>query len=549
MTKAIFRSILLVSLAVLLVSLFTIFGITYSYYNSQLRAEMRQEAVYVAAGLQESGEAYLERLKDSDMRLTWVAADGTILYDNKADPAQMGNHRDREEIATALSEGEAYATRKSDTLSERTVYYAVRLGDGTVLRISSTQYSLWVVIFSMMQPILIVCAVALLCAALIAVRLSHKIVDHVAEIDLDHPTDVPVYPELSPIVNRLCVQNRKIARQMAELTAKQNEFNTISGNMNEGIIIINSQAEILSCNRSALTVFHVTGETPKSVLALDDSDDFREAIAQALSGRNGYGCREVGGRYFSIMTTPVTNSDGTVDGALIFIQDETEKEARDALRREFTSNVSHELKTPLTSISGFAELMMNGMTDGEETKHFAGNIYREARRLITLVEDIIRLSRLDGNEVEYEREPVSLKALSRDVLERLAPIAAQKQVTLQCTGDDGTPESNPSLLEEILYNLCDNAIKYNRPGGSVEVRITAGDGHPVVQVIDTGIGIAPEEQSRVFERFYRVDKSHSREVGGTGLGLSIVKHGAARLGIQIDLKSALGSGTTVTLTF
>ncbi len=551
MTGKIFRSIFIVTGSVLLLCVIIVFAVTFNYYTGELKDALSKQAQYVAAGVESGGMEYLSDIGEkTDVRITWVASDGSVLYDSKADAASMENHRDREEIREALESenGVGIATRYSGTMSEKTTYYALRVKDGSVIRVSEKQYSAWVIVMSTVQPILVVLVAAIILAGVLASRLSKSIVRPINEIDLDHPENAQVYEEMAPIIRRLTAQNRSIKKQMEELKVKQTEFNAITENMSEGMIIIDAATEILSSNQCALSMFGVEGKPPKSILLLDGRDTFREAVRLALSGENGYDSFRRGGRCYNILATPV-KENGEVVGAVLVILDETEKEERETLRREFTSNVSHELKTPLTSISGFAELIRSGMTDAEDTRHFADNIYKEARRLIVLVGDIIKLSQLDGGEIPYDECPQDLYEIAKETEERLDMVAASHKVNLELTGEHTSIRGNRQILEEMIYNLVDNGIKYNHEGGNVRIRVAEENGRAVVSVADDGIGIPKDQQSRVFERFYRVDKSHSKEIGGTGLGLSIVKHGAAFHKATVTMNSDPGKGTEIFLTF
>ena len=551
MTGKIFRSIFIVTGSVLLLCVVIVFAVTFNYYTGELKDALSKQAQYVAAGVESGGMEYLSGIGEkTDVRITWVASDGSVLFDSKADAASMENHRDREEIREALESenGVGIATRYSGTMSEKTTYYALRVKDGSVIRVSEKQYSAWVIVMSTVQPILVVLVAAMILAGVLASRLSKSIVRPINEIDLDHPENAQVYEEMAPIIRRLTAQNRSIKKQMEELKVKQTEFNAITENMSEGMIIIDAATEILSSNQCALSMFGVEGKPPKSILLLDGRDTFREAVRLALSGENGYDSFRRGGRCYNILATPV-KENGEVVGAVLVILDETEKEERETLRREFTSNVSHELKTPLTSISGFAELIRSGMTDAEDTRHFADNIYKEARRLIVLVGDIIKLSQLDGGEIPYDECPQDLYEIAKETEERLDMVATSHKVNLELTGEHTSIRGNRQILEEMIYNLVDNGIKYNHEGGNVRIRVAEENGRAVVSVADNGIGIPKDQQSRVFERFYRVDKSHSKEIGGTGLGLSIVKHGAAFHKAAVTMNSEPGKGTEISLTF
>ena len=482
--------------------------------------------------------------------MTWVAADGTVLYDNEADASTMENHADREEIREALTSETGTAQRFSSTLSEQTLYVTQRLSDGTVIRLASAQKTVGLLLISMIQPILIILVLSLLLSAVLASRLSKGLIKPILSLDLEHPEDCETYDELTPLLSRLKRQNDTIQQQMNLLKQRQTEFAALTDNMSEGFLLLDRQGHVLSHNSGALRLLGV--EEPEgevNVLVLNREEPFRQAVDEALSGKRSQQMLHLNGRYCKLLANPVL-ADGKPAGAVLVLLDVTEQEQRDELRREFTANVSHELKTPLTSISGIAEIMQSGMVKPEDIQSFAGDIYQEAQRLIALVEDIIRLSRLDEGAESLERESVNLLSVAQDVARRLDSAAQKAGVTLKVMGLSVEVRGIPSVLDEMVYNLCDNAIKYNHPGGTVNVTVApADDGSAEVTVEDTGIGIPLEDQSRVFERFYRVDKSHSKEIGGTGLGLSIVKHGASLHGAQIHMDSQVGRGTSVQLLF
>jgi len=447
--------------------------------------------------------------------------------------------------AKRLGEGESI--RYSVTLSEKTINYAILLDDGSVLRVSTAFDSAFVMALEFISPMLLLFLFVLVAAFLVAKKISSSIVRPINEIDTEHPERASVYPELRPITKKLSEQNYRIAKQIDELKIRENEFASITSNMSEGMIIINSKTEILSSNDSARELF-MLGENGKSILSANISEQLREAILSALSGKgSGYDFTK-GERHYSVIATPVF-SDGIVEGAVVVIIDDSEKEQRESLRREFTSNVSHELKTPLTSISGFAELIKDGVAEGEEAKRFAGNIHKEAKRLIDLVKDIIRLTQLDGAEMPYDTEKIDLLSLSRDVAERLSSIAEREEVRVSVSGQPLLVSGNSRIIEEIIYNLTDNAIKYNKKGGSVDIKVYKDQDLSTLSVKDNGIGIPPDKKDRVFERFYRVDKSHSKAIGGTGLGLSIVKHAAAYHKAKLEIESAEGVGTEILVRF
>ena len=547
MTKRIFRATLSVALTVLLASLVLIVGVLHGYFQDRVLDELASRTANIALGVEHEGMEYLEDGFPNDCRVTWVAADGTVLWDNREDPARMENHADRAEIHEALILGKGHASRYSDTLSQKTLYYALRLSDGSVLRVSDTQYSVWMLVLQALQPVTLVMVLALCLALWLASRLARQLVEPINAVDLNDPGDEIGYEELAPLVGKLRSQKRQIGRQMEDLRRQREEFAAITGNMSEGLLVIDRETRLLSYNAAALRLLDAVAPAEgESVLALNREAGFRRCVEEALSGRRREelleredGCRQV-------FASPV-ELDGQMVGAVLIVLDVTEREQREALRREFTANVSHELKTPLTSILGTAEIMENGMVRPEDIPHFAGNIHREAQRLIGLVNDIIRLSRLDEGGPAAQWETVDLHAMAGEVLRQLAPAAEKKQVAMTLEGGPASARGVPQIVEELIYNLCDNAVAYNKPGGSVTVTVADTPEGGRVTVRDTGIGISPEAQNRVFERFYRVDKSHSS--GGTGLGLSIVKHGAAYLGARVELESELGKGSTFTLLF
>ena len=548
MTARIFRSIFLVATAVLLACFILIFGMLYEHLGQQIQAELQTEAIYIAQGLAQSGMEYFNGLRGTN-RITWVAADGTVLYDSDSEAAAMENHADREEIQEALTGGSGESTRYSTTFDERRIYFATRLSDGTVLRVSSAQHSVWVLIMGLLSPVIMIFVLAAILSGVLASALSKRILRPVNAIDLEHPEQSEVYEELSPLLSKIYNQNRVIDSHIEELQRKQAEFTAITENMSEGFLVIDDHTDLLSYNSGALRLLGAeAGLSRRSVLALNRSEGFRKAVELSLSGEHCEQLFEREGRYLQIIANPVYHEEH-VAGAVLVILDITEKHARESMRREFTANVSHELKTPLTSISGTAEIIKNGFVKPEDIPHFAGNIYDEAQRLITLIGDIMRLSQLDEDSVPFEKGPVDLYELASSVLCRLEAAAGKRGISLTLSGEHATVNGVSQVLDEMVFNLCDNAVKYSRENGHVRVFVSEENGHVALRVEDDGIGIPAADQARVFERFYRVDKSHSKEIGGTGLGLSIVKHGAAFHNARVALESELGKGTTVTVTF
>ena len=546
MTKKIFRTILAVGIAVILLSTALFCTVLLRHYTTRVFDELEMEAALAARGVELEGADYLAGL-DPQNRVTWISGDGSVLYDSQADAGAMENHLEREEVQEALSGQVGEAERYSDTLSTRTLYVALPLSDGSVLRVASDQSSVVSLVVELIPSLALVLILTIALGALLAYRLSRAIIRPILALDLSHPEDCDTYEELTPLLRRIHSQSETIQSQMEELERQRSEFTAITENMSEGFLLMDSRTNLLSCNSSALRLLDAPrAEVGESVLHLNRTEAFRRVVDEALQGRHSEALLERGDKCYQLLANCVQR-EGQVVGAVIAILDVTERESREALRREFTANVSHELKTPLTSISGFAELMKAGTVPPETVPEFAGDIYREAQRLITLVEDIIHLSQLDEDLVPLERGAVDLFAVARDVVQRLTPAAERAGVALTLTGGETTVEGVRQVLDEMVANLVDNAIKYNRPGGSVAVTVDMADGKPRLTVRDTGIGIPAAHQERVFERFYRVDKSHSKEVGGTGLGLSIVKHAAAYHNASVTLESTEGVGTTVTV--
>lgn len=548
MTKKIFKSTVLVSASVLLLGIAFVLGILYQYFGKQLDTELAREASYLAYGVEQQGEEYLQQLKNTDSRITYIGEDGTVIYDNEADAAEMENHKDREEFQEALATGAGEAQRMSSTLSEKTVYYAKRLSDNSVLRVSSTQYSAFALVLQLIQPVLCIIFVMLILAGVFASKIAGKIVEPINELDLEKPDENEVYEEVAPLLGKINRQNRQIRTQLEEARRNQEEFSIITENMQEGLLVIDSYTMILSGNSSAWKIFQVDKPgTGRSVYSLDRNEDFRKVIETVLEGKHGSALLHLDNEFVQMIANPV-NRDGKTVGAVLLLMNETEKVQRENLRREFSANVSHELKTPLTSISGFAEIIQDGFVKEEDVKKFAGRIYKEAQRLIQLVEDTIRISQLDEGENPYEWENIDLYTVAKDVCGNLNEAAKKKNVHLYIEGERLICRTVRPILEEILYNLCDNGIKYNKDNGIVSILIRDLGNEVQLSVEDNGIGIPREDRKRVFERFYRVDKSHSKEIGGTGLGLSIVKHGVTFLGGTLNLVSEVDKGTEITVT-
>ena len=547
MTKRIFRSILLVAGAVLLASIVLIMGVLYGYFGGVQERQMEDELTLAAAGVETDGADYLKTVDTDRFRLTWVAADGTVLYDTQADAAGLENHAGRTEIAQAMQSGSGSSTRYSSTLLEKTMYYAKQLDDGTVLRIAISRGTVGVLVLGILQPVIIVAVAALILSNLLAHRLSARIVDPLNNLDLEHPLDNDAYEELAPLLGRISRQHELIERQMEQLRRETQEFTQITNSMREGLVLLDHHGCVLSINPAALRLFGADeGCVGKDFLTVDRGVELTGAIEAAL--RDGHSeIRAQRGTQLWQFDLSRTGEAGAEAGTVILAFDITEQERAELSRREFTANVSHELKTPLQGIIGSAELIENGMVKPEDLPRFVGHIRKEAQRLVTLIGDIIRLSQLDEG-VELPREPVDLRALAQEVARDLGSAAKQKNVALRVEGDEVRVAGVRRLLYETVYNLCDNAIQYNVDGGSVTLRTEKAGQEARITVADTGIGIPQDAQARVFERFYRVDKSHSKASGGTGLGLSIVKHAVQYHNGKIALQSTPGHGTSITVT-
>ena len=551
MRKKIFKNMCLLALVTILLSSLLVTIVYYANSDARMKSEVREETRFVRGAVELSGQDYLATVENTANRITLIDTDGTVLYDNQADPATMENHSDREEFQEASTAGAGEATRISDTIAEQTFYYAVKLQNGQVLRVAATTDSVFAAVLAVLPWILGVAVLVAVCTVLFSNFLTKKIVAPINRLDLDHPADNEIYDELSPLLGKISRQNEVIAQQMKSLREKQEEFTSITENMSEGFLVLDNNTDILSYNTSALRLLGaetVPAESHVSALALNRSAGFRSAVDGALAGKRSEQLVRQGGRCCQVMANPVLR-DGEVEGAVVVILDITEREERENLRREFTANVSHELKTPLTSISGFAEIIKNGIVKPEDIPRFAGNIYEESQRLVTLVDDILNLSRLDEADVQLEREDFDLSSLARDVAGRLKASAKKNGVVITVIGDKAEINGVKSIVDEMVFNLVDNAVKYNKQNGRVTVTVDSSSDGTALTVTDTGIGIPQADVDRVFERFYRVDKSHSKEIGGTGLGLSIVKHGAAFHNAKVSLQSTEGEGTTVRLVF
>ena len=548
MTKRIFRATLLVGVAVLIASLTLVMGALYSYFGRVQESQLRDELSLAAVGVEQNGTDYLKQLESDQYRITWLRADGAVLYDTQADAESMENHAQRQEVQQALATGEGESSRYSDTLLQKTVYYAKRLPDGTVLRLSAIRVTTGVLVLNMLQPILLVLAVALILSGVLASRLARRITEPLNRLDLEHPLENDTYEELAPLLRRMEHQRRQIDRQMDELRRRSEEFEQITGSMSEGLVLLDEAGVILSINPAARRLLDAAENcVGQDLLTVDRDVALSDALRQAAEQGHSEFRGQRNGREYQFDVTRI-QSEGRTAGTVLLVFDVTERAFAERNRREFTANVSHELKTPLQGIIGSAELLENGLVKQEDVPRFIGHIRSEAQRLVTLIGDIIRLSQLDEGE-PMPAEPVELLALAREAAESLQSAAAARNVTITVEGEPVELTGVRRLLYEIVFNLCDNAIKYNTDGGRVQVTVTKENETAAVTVRDTGIGIPPDQQDRVFERFYRVDKSHSKASGGTGLGLSIVKHAVQYHHGAIHLQSEVGKGTAIRVTF
>ena len=548
MTKRIFRATLLVGVAVLVASLTLVMGALYSYFGRVQESQLRDELSLAAVGVEQNGMDYLKQLESDQYRITWLRADGAVLYDTRADAESMENHAQRQEVQQALATGEGESSRYSATLLQKTVYYAKRLPDGTVLRLSAIRVTTGVLVLNMLQPILLVLAVALILSGVLASRLARRITEPLNRLDLEHPLENDTYEELAPLLRRMEHQRRQIDRQMDELRRRSEEFEQITGSMSEGLVLLDEAGVILSINPAARRLLDAAENcVGQDLLTVDRDVALSDALRQAAEQGHSEFRGQRNGREYQFDVTRI-QSEGRTAGTVLLVFDVTERAFAERNRREFTANVSHELKTPLQGIIGSAELLENGLVKQEDVPRFIGHIRSEAQRLVTLIGDIIRLSQLDEGE-PMPAEPVELLALAREAAESLQSAAAARNVTITVEGEPVEFTGVRRLLYEIVFNLCDNAIKYNTDGGRVQVTVTKENETAAVTVRDTGIGIPPDQQDRVFERFYRVDKSHSKASGGTGLGLSIVKHAVQYHHGVIHLQSEVGKGTEICVTF
>ena len=548
MTEKIFRSIILTAVIVLIGCFIAVATVQYGYFTNLQRQELTAELNLAAPSVERDGLDYLESLEDTASRITWVAADGRVLFDSDASADEMDNHADRSEIAEALETGSGESERYSATMTEKTLYMARRLSDGSVLRVSSAFYTILTVALGSMQAFFAILLAAIAVSVLLARRLSRRIITPLNTLDLQHPLDNDAYEELSPLLKRIDQQNKRIEAQVAELKRRQDEFSAVTRSMNEGLVLLNAENHVLSLNPAAMRLFNADEDcVGRDFVTVSRDVPVTNAVRDALSTGRGAAQLERGERIYQIECSRI-ESDGAILGVALVAFDTTERAQAEQMKREFTANVSHELKTPLQSIMGSAELLENGLVKSEDQPRFIERIRSEAARLMALIEDIIRLSELDEGAA-VPMEAVDLLSVAKDAADTLQESANKKNVTLALEGESAPIQGAPRLIYEIAYNLCDNAIRYNRAGGHVTVRVQPENGYALLEVADDGIGIPEEHQRRVFERFYRVDKSHSRASGGTGLGLSIVKHAAALHHAEIELKSEVGKGTTIAVRF
>lgn len=549
MNKKIFRSSLLVALLVLTASFVMIIGILFNYFQLQIEKELKNEAMYISIAIENEGAEYLKSIVNNEERVTLISADGTVIADTSVEAEELENHLDREEIKKALADGYGTSVRYSETLTEKVVYYAQLLDDGSILRVSTKQYTVVTVLLGLSQSISAVILFTFILSFILSSRVSKSIVKPINELDLDDPeNNNNAYEELSPLLSKISSQHKTIEKQLHEAKKQQEEFSLITENMSDGLLVIDKNMQILMCNTSAKKLLNASGNINGNVFSVNRSKAFRQSVEKSLGGERFENEMMYNDKHYKIIANPVYE-ESEIIGAFIVIIDITDTIQREQMRREFTSNVSHELKTPLTSISGFAEMMMNGGIDEATVKDFSKSIYEEAQRLISLVIDIIRISELDEKSNIFVKEKVDLYELSEEIIERLKPQADKKSVKINIFGGKAQVYGVRKILDEIIYNLCDNAVKYNNNGGTVDIIVRTTDDEAIITVRDNGIGIPENAQNRVFERFYRVDKSRSKEKGGTGLGLSIVKHGAVFHNAQITLDSQINEGTSITLKF
>lgn len=553
MTKKIMKSIIGATVCVAVLCIVMIIGFLNDYFSDRVKYELRIETQMISKAYTISGKEYFDGTKFKDTRITWIDKDGTVLYDSVKDASMLENHSDRLEVKDALKYGYGSSQRYSSTLMQKTIYYAAKMNDGTIIRVSSAHMSVWAQILSLLQPILVVLASVIIVSAFIADMLSKKITKPINEIDLENPDIDESYSELSPLLHKIQKQHSKIEFQMQQLRQSREQFNLITENMNEGLIIADKDAFILSCNSGAAKLLDApkNSDQHRSIFTLNRNETFVRCINEASNGRHCEGNFELNNKMYRIIANPTfSDSDGNAQlmGMVIFIFDETENYQLEAMRREFTSNVSHELRTPLTTIYGVSEMLAGGMVKFEDVRKFGENIHSEAGRMISLISDILALSRLDEGNLPEDNSSIDLYDKVKEIIERLSMTAKEKNITFELSGEHTKFVGNDTVITEVIFNLCDNAIKYNVDNGNVKISVWLKNSNAVISVADSGIGIPASHIDRIFERFYRVDKSHSRKIKGTGLGLSIVKHGVRYLGGTVTAESSVGKGSTFTVT-
>ncbi|MBP5362946.1 MAG: PAS domain S-box protein [Ruminococcus sp.] len=547
MTKKIFLSIITVSFIAVTIAIFLLTGVSYNYTADTAANNLRQNCSIISSAVEESGGRFLNVTDFGELRVTWISSSGRVIFDSAKDPEQLDDHSGRQEIEEAINSGEGESERYSDTLMTKTINHAHRLSDGSVIRVSDVQKSFPALLLRNLQPLAVMLTILALCSFASAILISRHIVRPINNIDLDHPKTEKSYKELAPLLKKLRKQNGRVNKQMIELKQSREQFSLITESMSEGLIVADQKANILTSNTSAYSLLGAEKSNDShTVFSLCQTEQFRRCIQDAMGGRRSE-ClisTEKGDR--KVIASPA-NSHDTVNGIVVFVLDVTEQQQLETMRREFTSNVSHELKTPLTTIYGISDMLANGMVKPEDVGSLSSDIRNEADRLITLINDIVSLSKLDENTAPRQDEEVDLYDLASDIISRLKLSADEKNVTAELTGDHVTVYGSRTILDEVLYNLCDNAIKYNNEGGSFTVKISHIPMKAIITVSDTGAGIPETHLGRIFERFYRVDKSRSRKIKGTGLGLSIVKHGVGYHGGTVRAESIVGKGTTFTV--
>ncbi len=550
MKNKIFKSTCLVGIITLVCSLVLIMGVLYEYFTSVQLKQLEVDSEFVANAVENYGLDYLKNLDKTDCRVTWIASDGGVLFDSAASASNMENHLEREEVKQAIENGVGSSVRYSNTVLYKSLYSARLLKDGSIIRTSISQSSIWAIAISMIQPLLIVILITVGLSFYLAYRISNKVTEPLNEIDLEHPENCDTYEEIKPLVNRLTIQQKLLHSKEKELADKKNEFSAATKNLNEGLILLNDEGIILSINDFASKLLNITSySVGKDLLLFNNTIEIQELLSKAKEGNKGEVVITLNDKDYEFYASPIISSD-KVNGIALLIIDISEKEKSELMRKEFTANVSHELKTPLQNISGCAELLSNGMvTSKEDISKFSKQIYSEAKRLMTLIEDIIKLSYLDEEKDDSaDYKVVDLHELCDSVINDLSIVASNASVKLSVEGDEPKILSSPKLLHMIIYNLVDNGIKYNNKDGYVKISIIDKDDKSIIDIKDNGIGIPSDSLDRIFERFYRVDKSHSKEVGGTGLGLSIVKHATKSLNGDIAVKSEVNKGSEFTIT-